>query len=94
MIVVVATVAGVIGNFAGIDPIRALFYTAVINGLVAPPLMVLIVLVGQDRRLMGRRTSGTASRVLTWAATLAMAAAGVALFVTLPPVAALLRPGR
>ena len=56
--------------------------------------MVLIVLVGQDRRLMGRRTSGTASRVLTWAATLAMAAAGVALVVTLPPVAALLRPGR
>src|SRR5439155_585395 len=67
----------------GIDPIRALFVTAIINGLVAPPLLVLIVLLGTDRGIMGKRTSGWVSRSLTWTATAVMSVAAVALLTTL-----------
>ena len=70
-------------NLVGIDPIRALFVTAIINGLVAPPLLVLIVLLGSDRSMMEERTSGPLSRSLTWATTVVMAVAGIALLATL-----------
>ena len=81
----VATVAGVALNLLRIDPIRALFLTAVINGMVAPPLMALIVLLGSDRKVMAKRVSGTLSRSLTWIATTVMGAAAIALLITLIP---------
>ena len=67
----------------GVDPIRALFVAAIINGLVAPPLLVLIVLLGSDRKIMKGRVSGPVSRTLTWIATGVMSSAAVALLVTL-----------
>jgi NRAMP (natural resistance-associated macrophage protein)-like metal ion transporter len=78
-ILTAATVVGVGMNFLHIDPIRALFWTAVINGVVAPPLLVLIVLLGVDRQIMHTRASGWLSQSLTWAATAIMAAAAVAM---------------
>ena len=74
-----ATIAGVAINFLHIDPIRALFWTAVINGLVAPPLLVLIVLLGSDRGIMHTRVSGGLSKSLTWIVTAIMAVAAVAM---------------
>ena len=82
VIIALAVVAGIGMNYIGLDPIRALFYTAVINGLVAPPLLVLIVLLGSDRKFMEERVSGGVSKFLTWLATGLMAAAAVALVVT------------
>jgi NRAMP (natural resistance-associated macrophage protein)-like metal ion transporter len=82
-IMALATVAGVALNLLGLDPIRALFVSAIINGLVAPPLLVLIVLLGSDRGIMGKRTSGWVSRSLTWATTAVMSAAAAALLATL-----------
>ena len=70
-------------NLLQIDPIRALFLTAILNGLVAPPLMVLIVLLGSDRKIMKERVSGRVSRSLTWIATAVMSVAAVALLITL-----------
>lgn len=78
-----ATLAGVGMNFIQLDPIRALFVTAVINGVVAPPLLVLIVLLGADRRIMKTATSRRLSLTLTSAATGFVALAAVAMFVTL-----------
>ena len=78
-IIGVATVAGVAMNLVHLDPIKALFYSAMINGLVAPPLMVLIVLLGSDRKLMKDKVSGTLSKTLTWIGTAAMAAAALTL---------------
>jgi len=83
LIIIAATLVGVVLNAIGLDPIRALFITAVINGIVAAPLLVLIVLLGSDRRVMGRRVSRGLSRVLTWLAAGFMAIAAVALLVTL-----------
>mgnify|MGYP003701308361 CR=1 FL=1 len=74
-----ATIAGALMNFAHIDTIKALFYTAVINGVVAPPLLVLIVLLASDRKVMKERASGLLSKSLTWTATAIMAAAAVGL---------------
>jgi Mn2+/Fe2+ NRAMP family transporter len=74
-----ATVAGVALNFAHVDAIRALFLTAVINGVVAPPLLLLIVLLGSDRAFMGDRASAGWSKLLTWAATILMALAALAM---------------
>jgi NRAMP (natural resistance-associated macrophage protein)-like metal ion transporter len=81
-IIAAATLAGLAMNFLHIDPIRALFWTAVINGMVAPPLMILIVLLGSDRKFMEDKVSGWLSKTLTWAGTISMTAAALALLVT------------
>jgi NRAMP (natural resistance-associated macrophage protein)-like metal ion transporter len=65
------------------DPIRMLFWSAILNGLIAPPLMVLVMLVGNNRKIMGEHRSGPALNTLGWAATLVMAAAALAFFATL-----------
>jgi Mn2+/Fe2+ NRAMP family transporter len=85
LLIVVATVVGILMNFLHIDAVKALYYTAVINGLVAPPLLVLIVLLGSDRRYLGERVSGRLSRTLGWAAAAVMAAAAVAFLLSLLP---------
>jgi NRAMP (natural resistance-associated macrophage protein)-like metal ion transporter len=77
-IIIAATVVGVGMNFLQIDPIKALFYSALLNGLIAPPLMVLIVLLGSDRKVMKSKVSGVLSKSLSWIATAAMGAAALA----------------
>jgi NRAMP (natural resistance-associated macrophage protein)-like metal ion transporter len=81
-IIALAVIAGMAMNYLHIDPIRALFYTAVINGLVAPPLLALIVLLGSDRTYMKNRVSGPLSKSLTWLATALMSIAALALLAT------------
>jgi Mn2+/Fe2+ NRAMP family transporter len=76
-LILLATVVGIGINLVGVDVIKALYAAAVINGVVAVPLLVLISLLGSDARTMGQRVSGPISRCLTWAATLLMAAAAV-----------------
>jgi NRAMP (natural resistance-associated macrophage protein)-like metal ion transporter len=82
-IIGLAMVGGLLMNFLGIDPIKALVVTAVINGLVAPPILLLIAVVARDRRIMGKRRSGRLSGTLVWAAAVLMTAAAVALIATL-----------
>jgi Mn2+/Fe2+ NRAMP family transporter len=83
LILTLATVAGVMMNFAHLDPIRALFISAVVNGVVAPPLLLLIVLLGRDRTVMKRQVSGRLSLALTGTATAFRAVAAVAMFATM-----------
>ncbi len=83
LVLTLATVAGVVMNFVHLDPIRALFIAAVINGVVAPPLLLLIVVLGADRKVMKRYVSGKVSLALTGIATASMAVAAITLFVTL-----------
>jgi NRAMP (natural resistance-associated macrophage protein)-like metal ion transporter len=70
-----ATLIGVALNLTPIDPIAALVWSAVINGVVAVPVMVLMMLLGSRRDVMGRFTLPLTLRVLGWATTGAMAAA-------------------
>ncbi len=82
-VIAVSTLAGVLINFAGINPIDALFWAAVINGLLAPPLLVLIMLVANNRAVMGERVNSVWVNALGWLTTLAMLAAAIGLVVTL-----------
>ncbi len=81
-VIAAATVAGASMNFAGIKPVKALFVTAVINGMLAPPLLFLILRVSNERKIMGERVNGRALNVLGWVTAVAMSGAAVALVVT------------
>jgi NRAMP (natural resistance-associated macrophage protein)-like metal ion transporter len=85
-IVGIVTGIGVGLNLLRIDPIEALVYAAVINGLVAPPLIVLIYRLGNDRTVMGRLVSSPLSRALTLVTIVVMSAAAVGLVVSLLPI--------
>ena len=69
-------------NFLGINPIDALFWTAVINGLLAPPLLVLIMLVSNNRKIMGERVNSGWTNFAGWPATVVMAAAAIVLLIS------------
>jgi len=77
-----AIAAGMLLAIFQTNPIRVLFLSAVLNGLLAPPLMVLVMLVGRNRRIMGEQVTGFWLTLLGWAATVVMAAAAVAFFLT------------
>jgi Mn2+/Fe2+ NRAMP family transporter len=81
--VTLATAGGVALNFSGIDAIKALIWSAVINGLIAVPIMVVMMLLAQRPDVMGGFVVTRRLRVLGWLATLAMASAVVAMIVTL-----------
>jgi NRAMP (natural resistance-associated macrophage protein)-like metal ion transporter len=77
-----ATLIGVLLNFSPIDPIRALFWSAVINGVVAAPVMVLMMLMASNKAVMGDFPLPVSLRVMGWVATTVMAAAAIGLFAT------------
>lgn len=81
-IVIAATVVGMAINFLGINPITALVVTAVINGLLAAPLLVLVMLVSNNPKVMGERANGRRLNALGWGTTAVMAIAAIALVVT------------
>ncbi len=81
-VIIAATLVGMALDFLGINPISALVLSAVLNGIVAAPLLVLVMLVSNDRRALGDRINGRLLNVLGWATTLVMAIAAVGLIVT------------
>ena len=78
-----AFIVGAILNFVHIDPIKALFWSAVINGVVAVPLMVLIMHMAARRIVMGDFKLHLGLRTMGWIATAVMAAAAVGMFATM-----------
>ena len=77
--IALATLAGVLINFVGINPIDALVYSAVLNGLLAAPLLVLMMLASADPVVMGDRANGAVTTILGWATTVLMGLAAVVL---------------
>ncbi len=80
-IILLSTAAAVCINFTGINPVKALYWTAVINGLLAPFLLVAILIVASDRRLMQWQPSSRLGWALVAITTVAMFIAGAAMFV-------------
>ena len=78
-VVALATAVGVGLNFTDLDPIRALVWAAVINGVIAVPMMVVMMLMAGHGRIMGRLTIPMPLKILGWAATAVMAAATLAM---------------
>jgi Mn2+/Fe2+ NRAMP family transporter len=58
-----------------VDPIRALVWSAIVNGVISVPIMVVLMLIGQSNKLMGSYTISFRHRFFGWAATLVMGAA-------------------
>lgn len=81
-VIAASTLVGVAIDFLGINPINALFWTAVINGLVAPPLLVVVMLVSSNKRAMGMRTNGRFTKIVGWLAAAIMFAAAIGMIVT------------
>ena len=81
-ILAVLMILGALLNFTPIDPIKALFWSAVINGVVAVPVMVMMMLMASKKATMGRFVLPVPLRIVGWAATGVMAAAAVGMFAT------------
>jgi NRAMP (natural resistance-associated macrophage protein)-like metal ion transporter len=81
-IIVAASFVGVLIDWSPIDPMRALFWSAVLNGLAAVPLMVAMMVVVSRHQVMGRFTANRPLVILGWAATAVMAAASAAMLVS------------
>jgi NRAMP (natural resistance-associated macrophage protein)-like metal ion transporter len=77
-IIIISMLVGLGINFLGIDPIKALIYSAVGNGLVAPVVLLLIVLISSNKKIMGRWVNGRISKSLGWAVIALMTVSGVA----------------
>ncbi len=77
-----AVAAGMALDALGINAIRLLFLSAVLNGVLAPPLLVLVMLVANNRAIMGPRVNGPWLNVLGWLTTAIMTAAVAILVAT------------
>ena len=82
-VIAASTLIGMSLDWLGINPMTALYYAAALNGLAAPPLMALVIMIANRKDVMGRFVNSRASNVLGWAIVLIMALAGVALIVNL-----------
>ena len=80
--IALATLVGAILNFTPLDPIKALFWSAVINGIAAVPIMVMIMLMASRKQVMGQFVLQPLLKALGWLATAAMAGAAVGMFAT------------
>ncbi len=77
LVIIVGTFVGLLMNFIGINPIKALVYTAVLNGVISLPMLVIIMLIGNNKKIMGKDSSGNWSNFLIGFTFLAMLGAVV-----------------
>ena len=82
-VIAISTVIGIALGFTSIDPIKALYWSAVINGVISVPIMVVMMLMAVHPEIMGKFVITPGQRVMGWLATLMMAAAVTAMLLTL-----------
>jgi len=68
-------------NFTKLDPVKALYWSAVVNGVLAAPVMAVIMLIASNRSVMQGLTIGGPIKVMGWLATLVMVVASIAFFI-------------
>ena len=79
-IITIATLIGLIINFIGINPIQALVFSAVFNGVAAVPLIFLIAHIARNKKIMGEYKSGNISNTLVWITFILMATSAITMF--------------
>ncbi len=82
IVIAASTAIGLFINIIGIDPIKALIYTAVINGITAVPILFALMRIANDKRILGHRVNGKFSNIIGWLTFGIMAVSVVILFVT------------
>ncbi len=80
IVIIFATIVGLVINFVGIDPIQALIFTAVFNGIAAVPLLWMLVRIGNNPKIMGEYKNGILSNIFVRIALIVMTIAVLALF--------------
>ena len=81
-IIGVSIAIGLALDFAGLNAITMLFWSAILNGLLAPPLVVMVVLLTSDKKVMGNRTNSRAMKWLGWTCAAVMTAAAAGLIIS------------
>src|SRR5215208_2939332 len=82
LVIAASTTIGLGINFVNIDPIKALIYTAVINGITAVPILFVILKIANDRKILEDKTNGPISNLLGWLTFLIMGISVIILFFT------------
>lgn len=82
-VIAAAIVVGLALDFAGLNAVKMLFWSAILNGLLAPPLVVIVVLLTSDRKVMGNRTNSRGMQLLGWTCAIIMGAAAIGLLISL-----------
>lgn len=82
-VIICSTIVGLLLNFIGINPVKALVYAAVLNGVAAVPLIFLIIRISGSEKIMKKNKSGLLSKVILWITFLGMSLAAIAMFASL-----------
>jgi NRAMP (natural resistance-associated macrophage protein)-like metal ion transporter len=82
LVIAVSTVIGLWINFSNIDPIKALVYAAVINAVIAVPILFTIMKIANDKNILGERVNGRVTNTIGWITVIIMAPAVVIMFAT------------
>jgi Mn2+/Fe2+ NRAMP family transporter len=81
-VMAVAMALGLALNYLGLNAVKMLFWSAVINGLLAPPLILLVILLTSNRKVMGEQVNSPVLRYLGWATFVVMTAAAAGMLIT------------
>ncbi len=76
-VIIISTMVGLLINFVGIDPVKALIYSAVLNGIAAVPLLFLIIKISANEKVLGEFKGGILSKSLLWITFIGMGAAAL-----------------
>jgi Mn2+/Fe2+ NRAMP family transporter len=81
-VIAAATILGIALNSIGLDPIRALYWSAVLNGIVAVPLMFVLMIMSTNEKIVGQFRLSSALRTFGWLATIVMLAASLGFLIS------------
>jgi hypothetical protein len=76
-VIAVSVLVGLALTYAGLNAVKMLFWSAVLNGVLAPPLVILVVLLTSDKKVMGKRANSRGAQVLEWICAVLMSAAAL-----------------
>ena len=82
VVIAASTLIGLWINFTNIDPIKTLVYTAVINGVIAVPILFAVMKIANDKKVLGDKTNSRLSNVIGWLTFVIMGISVVIMFVT------------
>lgn len=82
-VIAVGVILGIVLNFIGLDPIKALIYSAILNGLISPVILCIIVRLSSNEKVMGKFTSRPLTKTIGWIVVILMALVAVATVISL-----------